>query len=81
MLRNNPSRREQRYSLLVDGVSIEFLPTPDGIKVSMHVIHTPVESYGDSLGTMDTSPTLMTFVAKEISLLISSHLRQRRTSP
>ena len=68
------------YELLVDGVSMKFSyrapdssSAPDGMKVSPPTFHTLFESYENSWGTMVTLTTRGIFVAKEASLMTSSH--------
>ena len=43
MIRHSRGDCPDRYILLVDGVSMEFVPTPSGIKVSRHTFHMSLE--------------------------------------
>ena len=64
------------YELVVDGVPMRFPYSPSDIKVSTHTFHTLFEPYKNSSGTMATLVALHTLgnsVAKETSLLTSSH--------
>ena len=81
MIRHNRCDCPDRYTLLVDGISMEFVPTPGSvIKVSRHTFHMSFEAYENSWGiTVDISS--ITSAARETSLPTSSHIPQWRTSP
>ena len=66
MIRHCPSK-QQSYELLMDGVSMKFSYTPNGIKVSTFTFDTLFESYENSWGTMVTLRTPRTSAAKETS--------------
>ena len=72
MIRHCPSK-QRGCELLVDGISIKFSYAPRGIKVSPHPFPTLFGSDENSWGTMVTSRTPRTFVARETSLPTSSH--------
>jgi len=81
MIRDSLSKWRDRFPLLVDGVSMNFSPAPNGVKASIHTFHTLLESYENSWGTMVTSRIPRSSTAKETSLPTSGHLFQRQTSP
>ena len=69
-----------RYELRVDGVAMEFLPAPEGIKASTYTLHTLLEkAYESSWGTMVISRTPRTSTAKETSLSTSGSSTQSWT--
>ena len=78
MLRDHLCQGEERYPLLVDGVSVEFSLAPNGIKVISHTFHMLFESYENSWGTMGISQP-GPFAAKETFFLSSSHALQSPT--
>ena len=67
--------------LCVDGVWLNVYLAHEGAKVSAYNFRTLLESHEDSWGTMVTLRTLGASVAKETSLLTSSPLLQRWSSP
>ena len=80
MIRHSRSDCPDRYILLIDGVSTEFVPAPNGIKVRRHTFHTSFEAYTNSLGiTVDISS--VNSAVKETSLPTSSYIPQWQTSP
>jgi len=74
-------RKYYSVEIFVDGILRKFSYARDCIKVSTYMPFTLFESYEDSWGTMVTLRTQRDSAVKETSLLISSHILSRRTSP
>jgi len=66
-------RQTKCGSYKVSGVRGSFWAASDDIQVSIHAFHTVFEPYEDSWGSMVTLRTPTNSLAKETSLMTSSH--------
>ena len=78
MIRDGLSKWQDRFPLLLDGVSMDFSPAPSGIKASTGTFCTLFEPYENSWVIMVTLRPAGTSATKETSLQTSEHLLQTR---